>query len=72
MPAGVPRVGVLLPTLFDIYIDDVVKKVSACGFGCHLSLFSASIFYYAHDILLIAPSVQSLQTLLHLCVAKLI
>ena len=55
-----------------IYINDVAKKVSACGSGCRLSLFSASMFCYANDIMLIAPSVQSLQTLLHLCEAELI
>ena len=36
-------------------------------------LYSALVFFcYADDILLIAPSVQSLQTLLHLCEAELI
>ena len=50
----------------------LLKKVSACGSGCHLSLISASIFCYADDILLIAASVQSLQTLLHLWEAEFI
>ena len=58
--------------LFGIYIDDVANKVSACGSGCHSSLFSTSIFCYADDILLITSSVQSLQTLLHLCEIELI
>ena len=72
LTAGALQDGVLSPTLFGIYIDDVAKKISACGSGCHLSLFSASICCYADDILLIASSVQSLQTLLHLCEAELI
>ena len=72
LTAGVRKGGVFSPTLFAIYIDDVAKKVGACGSGCHLSLFSASMFCYANDILLIASSVQSLQTLLHLCDIELI
>ena len=43
------------------------KKVSACGSVWHSSLFSASIFCYADDIMFIVPSVQSLQTLLNVC-----
>ena len=72
LTAEVRQGGVLSPTLFSIYIDDFNKKVSACGLVCRLSLFSASIFCYADAILLLAPSVQSLQTLLHLCEAELI
>ena len=65
--AGVRQGGVLSPNMFGIYIDDVAKRVRACGSGCRLSLFSDSMFHYADDILLIASSVQSLQTLLQLC-----
>ena len=68
LTAGVRQGGVLSPTLFSIFIDDVAKKVSTCGLGCHLS----SVFCHADDKLSISPSVLSLQTLLHLFEAEFI
>jgi len=59
--AGVRQGGVLSPFLFAIFIDNLVDKVKATGVGCYLLSFCVSIFLYADDILLIAPSVSALQ-----------
>ena len=44
-----------------------VSVVGNCNVGCYLSGVCASIFLYADDIILVAPSVESLQTLLAVC-----
>ena len=59
--------GVLSPVLFAIFIDSVVDKVKSTGLGCYFFSVCVSIFLYADDILLIAPSVCALQTLLDAC-----
>ena len=64
---GVRQGGVLSPYFFAIYIDDVVKMVERGNVGCKIKSFCVSVFLYADDILLIAPSVVALQTLITIC-----
>jgi hypothetical protein len=64
---GVRQGGVLSPYFFAVYIDDIVSKVKSLGIGCHLGFVCFSIFLYADDILLLAPSLFSLQKLLSVC-----
>ena len=47
-----------------IFIDNLVDKVKATGVGCYLLSFCVSIFLYADDILLIAPSISAMQKML--------
>jgi len=68
---GVRQGGVLTPFLFAIFIDNLVDKVKATGVGCYLLSFLVSIFLYADDILLIVPSVSSLQKMLIACETEL-
>ena len=64
---GVRQGGVLSPCLFTIFIDSVVDRVRNSGLGCHLKMACFSILLYADDIVLLAPSVHSLQLLLRTC-----
>ena len=41
------------------------------NFGCSLKWFCLSVILYADDILLLAPTVTSLQQLLHVCETEL-
>ena len=47
--------------LFAVYVDDIVKKVDEFDLGCRIGLKRIVIILYADDILLLAPSVDSLQ-----------
>ena len=72
LTADVRQGGVLSPYLFALYIDDVIQHVNSvkCE-GCFYRSVNTSIILYADDILLLAPSVHSLQTWLSACEAKL-
>lgn len=68
---GIRQGGVLSPYMFAIYIDDIVHKVETAGTGCYLGLICFSIFLYADDMLLLAPSISSLQKLFTVCETEL-
>ena len=65
--SGVRQGGVLSPYLFAVYIDNVFECVSDSGLGCSFKRYCMSIFMYADDLILLAPSVSALQRLLHVC-----
>ena len=62
--AGVRQGGVLSPTFYCIYIDELVEVLSTLGIGCHLRNIFLSILLYADDMALMAPSLKGLQKLL--------
>jgi len=62
---------VLLPYLFAIYIDSVVDRGKLHGLGCYIKAVCVSVFLYADDILLLAPSVSCLQQLTYICELEL-
>lgn len=64
---GIRQGGILSPYMFAVYIDDIVSKVNATGVGCYFGLSCFSIFLYADDMLLLAPSINALQKLLTVC-----
>lgn len=66
MHCGIRHGGVLSPYLFAVFIDDVIKLVHNSKYGCHIGIVNSSIFLYADDILIVAPSVSALQKLVHL------
>ena len=64
--AGVRQGGVLSPTFYCLYIDELVDIISASGIGCHVRGVFLSILLYADDMALAAPSLKGLQKLLEL------
>ena len=70
LSCGIRQGWVLSPYLFAIYIDSLVEKVQACGYGCYLRRTCISIILYA-DALLLAPSVSSLQLIFSVCEKEL-
>jgi len=71
LDTGTRQGGVLSPVLFNIYLDDMVSIVNKSGIGCHIRNVSVAILVYADDILLLAPSVCSLQSLVNICYREL-
>ena len=65
--AGVRQGGLLSPAHFAIYIDDLIVRLKASKFGCHLNGVYYGCLVYADDILLLSHSVQTMQYMLDIC-----
>ena len=57
--------------LFAVYIDSVIEKITASEFGCEINWAKVGILVYTDDIILLAPSLHSLQSLLKICETEL-
>jgi hypothetical protein len=66
---GVKQGCVLSPTLFSIYVDDLVNNVKQCECGVKVMDDEISILLFADDIAIIAPTEEKLQRLLN-CVTQ--
>ena len=64
---GVKQGEVLSPLLFTIYVDQLFIQLKTCGFGCHIGNSFSGDFGYADDIVLLVPTVTSLNKLYDVC-----
>ena len=64
---GVEQGGVLSPILFGVYIDELIKKLEASGFGCYIGTNFIGAAAYADDIALLAPTAASMSKPLNVC-----
>jgi hypothetical protein len=64
---GVRQGGVLSPTLFTLYMDDLNERLNATIVGCHIADKCVNNLWYADDAALLSPSVRSMNTLLKVC-----
>ena len=64
---GVKQGGVLSPTLFSVYLDELLSRIKNSGAGCHIGLESFAAFAYADDVVLLSPSLCGLKRLLTIC-----
>jgi len=62
--AGIRQEGVLSPTLFSVYINDMLVKLYHFG-------MSVGAIFFADDIALVAASITEMQTMLDICCKEL-
>ena len=63
---GVRQGGILSPFLFRFYIRKLIHKLTQSGIGCYMMNRFENLLAYADDLVLLAPSWQALQNLLHI------
>ena len=64
---GVKQGGIISPVLFVNYIDELLLRLKACGFGCYIGNVFCGTFSYADDVALLAPTRTALESMLRVC-----
>ena len=64
---GVRQGGILSPLFFNVYMDDLSSILNNAKVGCTINEVIINHLMYADDIVLIAPSIRAMQTLLNSC-----
>ena len=57
---GVKQGGVLSPSLFNVYLNELLSKLRENGVGCHMNGQFVDTFIYADDVTILAQSHSSL------------
>ena len=68
---GVRQGGVLSPSFFAIYVDDLLVALHSSRLGCHVNGVSVNSSMYADDLIILSASVFGMQKLLNLCTCEL-
>ncbi len=64
---GVKQGGVMSPLLFTVYVDELLVRLSKSKYGCYVGQVYCGSFGYADDVVLLAPTVFSLNIMLSIC-----
>ena len=64
---GVKQGGVISPTLFTCYIDDMLKRLESSKIGCHCGSQYVGCVSYADDVILLSPTVTALKEMINIC-----
>lgn len=64
---GVKQGGILSPSLFNLYIDQLINDIINTNLGYKIDGYLINIIVYADDVLLIANNISTLQLLLNIC-----
>ena len=64
---GTRQGSVLSPTLFAVYMDEILVKLRSLGVGCYVEEVFMGAMGYADDLVLLAPSRSAMQLMLDAC-----
>nr|XP_034833588.1 uncharacterized protein LOC117990235 [Maniola hyperantus] len=67
MECGVRQGGLTSSGLFNLYVNQLIERLSGAGVGCSIDGVSMNNLSYADDMVLLSPSVGGLRKLLQLC-----
>lgn len=67
LECGVRQGGLTSPKLFNVYVNDLIVKLSSTRSGCSVGGVRVNNLSYADDMVLLSPSARGLRELLAVC-----
>ena len=64
---GVRQGGILSPYLFNVYMDELSRRLNKENIGCTIGDLKINHVMYADDLVVLSPSTRGLQVLLKVC-----
>lgn len=64
---GVRQGGILSPYFYNVFVDELSKRLHRSSIGCSIEGFPMNHILYADDSVVLAPSPAALQKLLNIC-----
>ena len=64
---GVRQGSILSPSLFAVYLDDLLSELSYSGVGCYWGCSFAGAFSYADAVVLLAMCASAMRKMLEIC-----
>ena len=57
----------MVPLLFNLYLDILLKRLKDSGVGCHIGNLYVGSLAYADDLVLLCPTIHALNVMLRIC-----
>ncbi|XP_063381882.1 uncharacterized protein LOC134668331 [Cydia fagiglandana] len=67
LECGVRQGGLSSPTLFNLYVNELIEELSSIHVGCHIDGVCVNNISYADDMVLLSASVCGMRRLLKIC-----
>ena len=67
--SGIKQGGIMSPIFYNVYVDDLMKKLMKEKLGCTVGDYFYDAIFYADDILLMSGSVRKMQKMIDMCAA---
>ena len=64
---GVKQGGVLSPTLFSVYVNELLDNIQNSGYGCSIGDKCVGCVSYADDIIILCASLYGLKQMIKIC-----
>ena len=64
---GIRQGSIASPTLFCVYLDDLLCKLQDNGSGCWIGDYYYGVLAYADDVTIVSPSIKGLKDMLKVC-----
>lgn len=67
LECGLRQGGLSSPTLFNLYVNDLIVALSSTRVGCHTDSVNVNNISYADDMVLLSASTCGLRKLVQIC-----